>query len=336
MRAAWSLVLLFSVVACGGGTQVEGGDAGPDATTSDAQTEAASDAKPSDAQNDVAVADAGPCGVRTGKRGLTSRTLTMTTAPTTRTYLVYLPQTLNPGTPVPLVFVHHGYTMSGQAMQVITQYDALADSEGIAIAYPDGEGGPNTFVAPWNVGTNVCNGSTGPVPLATGDDFGFDEAMRADIEQDQCVDGKHVFVTGFSMGGYFSHHMGCMRPDFARAVAPHSGGTHDFSTCVAGHEPVIVFHGDSDILIPESCDAKAVQQWIAKNGCAATADVVNVQGGACSYYQNCPTDGQVAYCKFTGLGHAWAGGAADGGVFSNPNYASATQLEWAFFKKYAW
>lgn len=332
-------LLGLALVACGT-TDAAGGDASVD-SSADSPFDAPADAAPADASADVATdapqpSDAGACGTRTGKRGLTSRTLTMTTAPTTRTYLVYLPATLDPSTPVPLVVVHHGYTMSGASMQVITQYDALADSEGIAIAYPDGEGGPNSLGAPWNVGAGNCPSTTGPVPVATGDDFAFDEAMRADVEQDQCVDEKHTFVTGFSMGAYFSHHIGCMRPDFARAVAPHSGGTHDLSTCAPGHEPVIVFHGDSDPVIAEACDDAAVAAWIAKNGCASTADVVNVTGGACSYYKSCPADGQVAYCKFPGLGHAWAGGAADGGVFSNPNYASATQLEWAFFKKYAW
>jgi len=327
------LACALSLLACGGST---GGDDAP----ADA---AGTDATPTDATvADVALdsapprADAGACGARTGKRGLTSRTLTMTTAPTTRTYLVYLPPTLDPTKAVPLVIVHHGYTMSGAAMQVITQYDALADAQGIAVAYPDGEGGPNSLGAPWNVGQGNCASYEGAVPVATGDDFGFDEAIRADVEEDQCVDEKHTFVTGFSMGAYFSHHVGCMRPDFARAVAPHSGGTHDFSTCVAGHEPVIVFHGDADPVIPKACDDAAVAQWIAKNGCQSSADVVSVKNGTCSYYQGCPADGQVAYCTFSGLGHAWAGGAADGGIFSAPNYESATDLEWAFFQKYAW
>jgi len=251
-----------------------------------------------------------------------------------RTYLVYLPQALDAATPMPLVFVMHGFTMSGQAMHDITQYAALADSEGIAVAFPDGEGGPNTLLAPWNVGTGNC--APGDSESATGDDFGFLEAMRADIVNDQCIDSTHTFVTGFSMGGYFSHHIGCMRPDLARAIAPHSGGTHPFTSCVSGHEPVIVFHGDSDPLVPEACDDAAVAQWIQKNGCGQTANVVNVMGGTCSYYEGCPSDGQVAYCKFAGMGHAWAGGAADAGIFSAPTYASATQLEWAFFKQYAW
>jgi polyhydroxybutyrate depolymerase len=328
MRIAALLVL----AACGGGQAAA--DAGLD-SGSDVQSgpDGAVDAGGGDA--DAALpGDAGGCGTRTGMRGLTSRTLMMTTAPTTRTYLVYLPQSFNPATPTPLVFVMHGYTMSGKAMHDITQYADIADSEGIAVAFPDGEGGPNSLLAPWNVSTGNCY--PGDLESATGDDFGFLEAMRADIAKDQCIDTSHTFVTGFSMGGYFSHHTGCMRPDLARAVAPHSGGTHPFGSCVTGHEPVIVFHGDSDPVVAESCDDSAVMQWIQKNGCQTTADVVAVTNGSCSYYRGCPADGQVAYCKFTGLGHAWAGGAADAGAFSAPSYASATQLEWAFFKKYAW
>ncbi len=329
-----SAVPLFLVVLGCGGTQAQDDASVPaDGSIGDADASATSDVGVIETSIPI---DGGPCGTRAGQRGLTSRTITMPTAPNTRTYLAYVPQSLDPSKPVPFVLVHHGYTMSGQAMETITQYTTLADTEGFALVFPDGEGGPNSLGAPWNVGAGNCASTTGPVPVATGDDFAFDEAMRADVAQDQCIDEKHTFVTGFSMGGYFSHHMGCMRPDFARAVAPHSGGTHSFSTCVAGHEPVIVFHGDSDPIIAESCDDAAVQQWIAKNGCASTADVVAVTNGTCSYYQNCPADGQVAYCKFSGMGHAWAGGAADGGIFSAPGYGSATQLEWDFFKKYAW
>jgi len=274
------------------------------------------------------------CGTRTDRRGSTSRSVMV--AGVKRTYQVYLPSGVDPTTPIPLVYVFHGYTMSGSEMISLTGYDAIADSDHVAVVYPDGEGGPDSLGSPWNVGSDVCPavGNLSPA-LAYGDDMDFIDAMRVDLESDQCIDADHVFATGFSMGGYMSHHIGCERTDF-RAVAPHSGGTHDFSACAPGHEPVIVFHGDSDPVIPPACDDAAVAQWIAKNGCAQTADVVAVQGGTCSYYQGCPADGQVAYCKFSGLGHQWAGGAADGGTFSNPNYASATQLEWDFFKKYAW
>jgi polyhydroxybutyrate depolymerase len=192
----------------------------------------------------------------------------------------------------------------------------------------------------------VCPSIAGPPPDATGDDFAFLDAMEADVENDQCLDTAHIFLTGFSMGGYFAHQVGCMRPDI-RGVGPHSGGTHDLSTCTSTHKPIIIFHGDSDPVIPDGCDdpnatntpagfTASATAWAAKNGCGTTVTTMDVTNGSCAYYQGCPADGQVALCIMKGMGHCWAGGAADGGIFSCPTYASATQLEWQFWKTYAW
>jgi len=306
----------------------------PNATSDDDDIDAAIDHPP----------DASPtCGVRTGQRGKTNRMARV--ADLDRTYIVYLPDAVDPRTPIPLVFVHHGFSMSGDAMFKITGYPELADSEHIALAFPDGQGGPDKFIAPWNVGSNLCPTASGTPPTATGDDFAFLDAMKADIAQDQCIDTAHVYVTGFSMGGYFSHHVGCMRDDI-RGVAPHSGGTHPFDTCTTGHKPVMIFHGKSDGIVPNGCDDPSVSPptssvtasataWAAKNGCATTSTTMSVGGGSCAYYDGCPADGQVAICTFAGMGHCWAGGVAPS-IYACPTYEDATALEWAFFKKYAW
>lgn len=327
----------------GGSTGATSTTGGPSGSTGGDST---SDDGGSKGPAPLGTADGGPCGARTGMRGLTSRS--MTVAGLARTYMIYLPTTLDPNKPIPFVFVHHGYTMSGEAMHTITEYSALADSEGIGVAFPDGQSGPNSLGAPWNVGDDTCPSTGGPTQFvsATGDDFAFLDAMEADVSQDQCLDSTHVFVTGFSMGGYFAHQVACMRPDI-RAVAPHSGGTHDLSTCVTGHKPIIIFHGGSDPLIPTGCDdptagntplgfTPSATAWAAHNGCSNTVTTVPVEGGQCSYYQGCPADGQVALCVLTGMGHCWAGGSEDAGVFSCPGYQSATQLQWQFYKTYAW
>jgi poly(3-hydroxybutyrate) depolymerase len=154
------------------------------------------------------------------------------------------------------------------------------------------------------------------------------------------------------MGGYFSHHVGCYRSDI-RAVGPHSGGTlADLSACTTGHVPIIIFHGTADELIADGCDdptglplagfPASATLWAAKNGCKTTYTTIPTDSdaggnGQCYLYDGCPADGQVELCTFTGMGHCWAGGAPDAGAqFACPTYASATQLEWAFFKKYAW
>jgi polyhydroxybutyrate depolymerase len=320
MRSVCWLAALASVMACGSpSSPVTGDDASVDA--------------PPDA------ADLGPCGQRAGARGLSHRDVTIGGAK--RTYLVYLPAGVDATAPVPLVLVFHGYTMSGQAMVDTTDFTKLADTEHIALAFPDGQGGPNSTGAPWNVGTNICPSLLGPPPQATGDDFAFIDAMKADVHQDQCIDRDHIYVTGFSMGGYFSHHAGCMRSD-VRAVAPHSGGTHDLAGCANAKEPIIMFHGASDPVIPAGCDdpmatavsgvEPAATAWAKHNGCSTQTTTIDVKNGTCTHFEGCPTGGQVEVCRFPGMGHCWAGGNTVAGC---PTYANATQLAWQFWKTYA-
>jgi polyhydroxybutyrate depolymerase len=333
---------ILTVAACGSPH-----DAALDASPRSDAAQSANDSN-SSGSGDAAVPST--CGTRTGMRGMTQRMLTV--AGLQRTYTVYLPAAADPTTPMPFVFVFHGYTMSGSEMYDITQYATLADSEGIALAFPDGEGGPDSLAFPWNVenaGQTVCG--AGQDASATGDDLAFVDAMKADVAQDQCFDPAHLFATGFSMGSYFTEHIGCYRSDF-HALAPHSGGTlADLSSCTTGPTPIILFHGTSDSVIDDACDDPTVTPdtgfppaatlWAAKNGCQATYTTVPNVGttgsGQCYVYDGCPADGQVELCTFTGMDHCWAGGdttGADGN--SCPTYASATQLEWSFFKQYAW
>ena len=71
------------------------------------------------------------------------------------------------------------------------------------------------------------------------------------------------------------------------------------------------------------------------SSCAGTVTRHDVKGGSCIYYDGCPSDGQVALCTFTAMGHCWAGGESSS-VFACGNYEEATALEWSFFKQYAW
>lgn len=298
----------------------------------------------------------GNCGTRTGMRGKTTRSLMVGSA--SRTYIAYLPQSARPTTALPFVYVFHGATQTGSNLFDTTQYSSLADSEGIAVVFPDGQGTSSVTstgaLNPWNVSDNgaaVC-GAGDLVSNPNAVDFAFVDAIKADVLQDQCLDAAHTFATGFSMGGYFTHHIACDRTDF-KAAAPHSGGTlADLSGCKTGHVPVIIFHGTADPLIAPGCDdpnstaqsgfPPSATLWAQKNGCQTTYTTIAENGsggndGQCYLYNGCPKDGQVELCTFTNLSHAWAGATVcPGCIGSGSNFASATQLEWSFFKHYAW
>ena len=291
-------------------------------------------------------APAGPCA---GKKGaLRGRSPQMLMAGgLARSFVYYAPSTLDPNQPAPVVIIPHGYMMTADMMFEITNYAQIADREKFIVMFPNGQGGASG--PPWNVGNPDCSSTLGILPLATGDDNAFIDAMLAFADADQCVDRNHVFMTGFSMGGYLTNETGCMRTD-VRAIGPHSGGSHDFATCKVTNKPVLLMHFETDALIPYMCGTQSRDRWVKLNGCSAEPpEVVPVKGGHCDYYKGCAPNGQVAMCSFMVpagmrtepfMGHAWSGGSkqgtSGGASFAIPETENASELSWAFFKRYAW
>lgn len=303
----------------------------PDASST---VDAASDAS---GQPDAAPPPSATCSDKAGaRRGKSTQTVSVGGGK--RTFVHYAPKGLDPNRPVPLLIVPHGYTQSGEEMFQITKYPAIADREGFVALFPDGA---PLSVGPWDVGSSVC-GNGGFVP-GSGDDQAFVDAMIAFASADQCIDREHIFMSGWSMGGYLSHHTGCLRDDI-RAIGPHSGGTHDLRSCKGKPKPVIMFHFDPDGLIDYSCGTKARDGWLERNGCQRDQpDTKSVQGGKCEYYRGCSAGAQVAFCTFQIpanhrgdflAGHAWSGGNPR--AYSIAETESAAELGWQFFKSYAW
>jgi len=286
---------------------------------------------------------AAPCSGREGRLRGTSRQ-SVRAGGLDRTFIYHAPTGLDPDEPTPLVIVPHGYKMNARQMYDITRYTELADREGFAVAFPNAV--PDVNRAPWNVGMGVCG--NGAFVTGENDDQAFVDAIIDFADQDRCIDREHVFMNGFSMGGYLSNDAACINPNI-KGIAPHSGGTHKLDGCLVRKVPVLILHFNSDTLISYHCGLNARNEWIERNGCTSSRPEVElVWGGHCEYYRNCTEGGQVAMCTFREplggggewlLGHGWAGGAKTGRPgdrFSIAGRASATELSWKFFKKYAW
>lgn len=341
---------LYATAACND-DDTEARDAGDVdvADSGEAEADASDDSPAADAGSDAAV-EAPSC---TGKPGsLRGRSVqTLMAAGLQRRFVYYAPPTLDANKAAPVLLVAHGFLMNGDMMEQISGFEAIADREGFVVMFPDGQGERASMPGmdpPWNVGKDVCQPNGFTAPVATGDDQAFVDAMLDFARDDQCVDEDHLFLTGFSMGGYFANHSGCVRSDLA-GVAPHSAGSHELSDC-EDKKPVLLMHFEQDALIPYSCGTQARDRWLARNGCdAAMAPTErSVKGGVCAYYKGCPKDAQVAMCTFQAptdtsdelfLGHAWSGGDASQPTlspFTIPETENAAELVWGFFKEYAW
>lgn len=301
------------------------------------------------ADGTIAVPSAAPSGPCVGKAGKlrgksTQRTVSAGLA---RSFVHYAPASLDPNLPAPVVIVAHGFNMTAEQIYGITRYAELAEREHFVVMFPQGQ--PLPSLGPWNVGNPSCVSTLGLLPLANGDDQTFIDDMIDFAESDQCIDRQHLFVTGFSMGGYLANATGCARSEI-RAIAAHSGGSHDLAACASKLKPVLIMHFNGDALIPTACGQQARDQWLELNHCQQGAlEMREVKSGRCEYARGCPAGGQVAYCAFdvpagarTGAfpGHAWSGGSKDGpaggGEFAILESEDAAELSWKFFKEFAW
>jgi polyhydroxybutyrate depolymerase len=116
-------------------------------------------------------------------------------------------------------------------------WDAEADREHFAVAYPDGLGHA------WNTGGGCC----GTPGRTNADDTGFITAMVSAIERQLPVDAARVYATGISNGGIMAYTLACRTAIFA-AIGPDSAT--ELGSCPAPHPlSVIHIHGTADTRI---------------------------------------------------------------------------------------
>jgi len=75
-------------------------------------------------------------------------------------------------------------------------------------------------------------------------------ALLDEIESQYKVDGKRIYVTGLSMGGFGTWALAAYQPNRFAAIAPICGGGEPFMTRLYSHVPTWVFHGDKDEVVP--------------------------------------------------------------------------------------
>ncbi len=246
---------------------------------------------------------------------------------------LYLPDSVEPGEPLPLVVSLHGYTGNSTEHENYFRLRNEIDEIGFLLCTPNGT---QNFLGAsfWNA-TNACCNFT----FKNVDDSGFLRNLIETIISEYDVDPGSIHVLGHSNGGFMAHRMACDHADLIASIASLAGATFlDTNACMPDRTiHALQIHGDLDDVIRYDggciggCYPGAemtVEIWAEKNGCDSTATsaeplnlVNNISGDETSvrrYVTNCDEGGSSELWRVQGGNH---------GPSFNPNFRRE-MLQW--------
>ncbi len=261
--------------------------------------------------------------------GLFTRTLSHNG--TARTYIVYVPDSYDETSRVPLMLNFHGFGQRADRYLRFADMRALADSEKFILVYPQGtllDGDPH-----WNAGLKSDTNKS------DADDFGFVGVLIDEIASNYRIDPARVYSCGYSNGAFFTYALACYHSDKISAIGSVAGTMMEetYNNCSPSHPTAMInIHGTSDAVVPygggrglKSID-DVLDYWTDFNNAGATPTVNRITDGATTIERHSYTDGDkdtsVEHYKVVNGGHVWFDINYDG--------ANTSALIWNFVSSY--
>jgi len=240
-----------------------------------------------------------------------------------RTYRVHLPDNYDENLDYPLVINMHGLGSNSFEQEFYSEFDLVADTAGIVVAYPDGVNNQ------WNIFQD-----TGV------DDVGFISALIDTMDANYNIDLLRVYACGMSMGGFMSHRLGCQLNSRIAAIGSVAGLLVYFNCNLTRKVPVLQIHGTADDVVPYAGVANTILYWTENDGCPDSVvtelpdiDTTDQSTVTLTTYNPCLEDSEVLLYTINGGGHTWPGATYIIGVTNQDIHASAEI--WKFFKKFS-
>ena len=205
-----------------------------------------------------------------------------------RTIYVYAPSDLKAKSP--LLLSCHGMNQDPNYQQENTHWEAVADTAGFVVVYPNGGTGMST----WDI---------------SGDsDTKWIVQIIDKMAQDYDIDTKRVYLSGFSMGGMLTYNAMSKIADKIAAFAPTSGTNVMGASKAQRPVPIIHPHGTSDDVLGYNQVEGFIKNYRDQFKCPSQAEVQNNyphQGEKATMYTWGPCDGGVyiKHMKLEGRGH---------------------------------
>ena len=245
-----------------------------------------------------------------------------------REYLLYIPDSYDGKTSIPLMLNFHGFGGSASEHMIEADMRLLAESDTFILVYPQGSylaGYPH-----WN----AC--PTGGDNKSDIDDFGFVESMINEISSQFNVDMERIYAAGYSNGSMMAYGLANHKSELIAAVASVSGGMLDCTGNTSHPMPILHLHGTSDGILPYdgsigwSSAQSTLDYWINFNNTTTNPNVnsYNSEGTTIEHYVYDQGDNSVSveHYKYIGGNHEWFRAAYQG--------QSTSELVWNFVSRY--
>ena len=256
----------------------------------------------------------------------------------TRRYLLYVPESYDPGSPTPLVFNIHGYAQWPANQKDISNWNDLADEEGFIVVYPMGTGLP----LHWATGAAVDQS-----PEAMKEVTFFSDLIDK-LTTEYNIDPQRIYASGLSNGGGMSFMLSCTLADRIAAIGTVSGTyLYPWESCKPARPvPLIAFHGVVDEIVPYyggpsrmfDVPFPNIPDWMAeyarRNGCTAEKQLPE-QGQVTGWHDTgCNQNADVIFYTIADGGHSWPGGdpLPEFIVGKTSQEIDATRAMWQFFQ----
>ena len=242
-----------------------------------------------------------------------------------RTYVLRLPGRRH-GEARPVILTFHNGGGTGAGFKRYAGLDAVAEREGVIVAYLDGTGPLGRRLLTWNAGD--CCGYAHEEGV---DDVAFALAVLRDVARRAPVDAARVYATGHSNGAMMAYRLALEAPAHVAAIAP-VAGMMAVERRVPGR-PMAVLHVHSvddpralfdgglgppfpftDVPVRHIAVEQTLARWARENGCPPQPKVADRRTSRRKHaaellvWGPCAAGTEVALWKLEGVGHGWPGG----------------------------
>jgi polyhydroxybutyrate depolymerase len=270
---------------------------------------------------------------RTAPAGSTTGTLVHNGV--VRSYQLDIPASYNGWRSIPVIVNLHGAGSNPQRQNDQTRMPELAGRQGYVVVAPQAAG------STWNlVPAFVGAPDVGPgVPVPTGDDAGFVNALMDHLESTLCLDKSREYVTGMSAGAGMATWLMCQPDTRFAAAAPVAGLTQGLFCPAPSVPPFITFHGDADPAVPYGGGNLAglplgipsvegrTNEFALKEGCTTQVRTTRIAANVEHKVWQCPPWAAAEVYKIIGGGHVWPGSVGNQSI-------DATRVILSFFAQH--